>query len=950
MGLDELRERAKPALGEFSKKSLDYDQSDFNKLINELYIYETELEMQNEQLLATEQELLKTRDEYTDLYDYAPIGYLTLSEKGIILNSNLSLADLLLLERRQLIGQPFSKYIAPSSSDEYYHFMNLIRVSNDIDEINDDLKLNFCQLVMKKMNGDIFHANLCAKAVKADNKAEYRICVLDITSDVEAQEAVVKSQEKYKTLFENMVEGVFYQSASGDLLDVNQAALDMLGVTKDQFIGCDSHLLQWKVYNEKGDLLKPEEHISIVVLNSGKPVYNRVIGIYNLQKEDMTWLRINGIPMFRNGEPKPYQAFVTMHDITQEKKAEDALKKQKMILSEAEKLANIGSWEWNFKTGEAFWSDQSYKIFGQKKEDGHPQKGDWINHVHPEDSEKIEKRIAHSIKNNQYYSGDYRFYKFDNGDIINIHSEARVICDSNNKPYKMIGSIQDVTKRVKAEKELRQLNATLEKTQDMAKIGYWSYEIESQQPVWSDHMFKIFGIRKEDGAPKYEAHKMIIHPEDWEVFDEAVLACAKGEPYDLILKIVHPNSEIRIINTRGFPRIDQSGEILELFGIVQDVTEQKRMEEELTKTEKLESIGVLAGGIAHDFNNILVAILGNISLARMELDDDSEISKMLDEAETATERAKDLTRQLLTFSKGGTPIKEIVNLKKIIKETVSFTLHGSKTKCEYQVDENLYRIKADYGQISQVINNIVLNAIQAMPGGGVITVSATNFDLHGKTTIPLDSGPYVHLAIKDEGVGISPHDLKRIFDPFFSTKAKGTGLGLASSFSIIKKHGGYITVDSTYNNGSTFHIYLPATTEEKVQEIEAEKINLKGTGNILIMDDEIPVQKLAKTILVRYGYSVTLASDGDEALEKIRANTKMFDIAIFDLTVPGGKGGVEIIKEVRKLAPKIKVIVSSGYANNEVIANYEKYGFAGCLGKPYKASEIGKVVKDVLGK
>jgi CheY-like chemotaxis protein len=387
------------------------------------------------------------------------------------------------------------------------------------------------------------------------------------------------------------------------------------------------------------------------------------------------------------------------------------------------------------------------------------------------------------------------------------------------------------------------------------------------------------------------------------------------------------------------------------MGSTRDISKEKRITEELLKAQKLESLGVLAGGIAHDFNNILTAILTNISMARMYGDLHEEVSKMLADAEVASLRARDLTQQLLTFAKGGTPIKKPTSISGSLKGTTEFALSGSNLRCEYSIPEDLWLVDIDKGQISQVIQNLVTNAKQAMPEGGVIKVCAENVALSKKDAIPLKRGKYVKVSLTDQGTGIPEKHLQKIFDPFFTTKQEGRGLGLAISFSIMKNHGGWIQVDSQMGVGTTFSVYLP-TSGKTTKPKEREKgESLRGEGRILLIDDEELVRRSAGNVLRHLGYDVEVARDGKEGItlyDKAMKIGKSFDVVIMDLTIPGGMGGKRAIQELMRIDPKAKVIVSSGYSNDPVMSSFREYGYRGVVSKPYRIEELAEVIRTVM--
>ena len=385
--------------------------------------------------------------------------------------------------------------------------------------------------------------------------------------------------------------------------------------------------------------------------------------------------------------------------------------------------------------------------------------------------------------------------------------------------------------------------------------------------------------------------------------------------------------------------------------LLQEVTERKRLEEELQKSQKLESIGILAGGIAHDFNNILTAILTYISLANMDASPGSKLSKRLSEAEKATLRAGDLTRQLLTFSKGGKPVMTSVVVNQLIRDSAEFVLRKSNVKSEYFIAEDLWPVEADEGQISQVINNMVINAGQAMPEGGLVEISASNMTVDEESGLPLKNGNYVNISIKDNGHGIPEEILPKIFDPYFTTKQIGSGLGLAVTYSIIKNHNGHIAVSSGAGSGTTFDIYLPASDTQCLTDVSKDDEIETGSGRILIMDDQEIIRDAAGEILKNLGYEVETCIDGAKAVELFRQAKESgcpFDAVIMDLTVPGGMGGREALLKLLEIDPDVRAIVSSGYSNDPVMSNFREYGFREVIVKPYKISEVSKKLRRVL--
>lgn len=416
----------------------------------------------------------------------------------------------------------------------------------------------------------------------------------------------------------------------------------------------------------------------------------------------------------------------------------------------------------------------------------------------------------------------------------------------------------------------------------------------------------------------------------------------------------------RLISDSCAAILDQQSKIIGVVLVFRDITEQKWVEEELQKTSRLEALGVLAGGIAHDFNNLLSGILGFLDLIDLNLNNEkaveaAQIIYFIGEARKATIRAKDLTFQLLTFARGGNPIRKLASLNQIIQESTNFALHGRNVEVVFNLPEQLWTVEVDNGQLGQVIQNLVINAAQAMPEGGRLTFSGENLSLGKETLTQLAPGKYVRVSLQDTGLGIALENLVKIFDPYYTTKTGGSGLGLAVCYSIIKKHEGYITVESELGKGTTFHVYLPVSGN--LEEIEKPPVlprrvlySQDNKYRVLVMDDEPSLRDVLKRTLNRLGSEVEVAKNGGEAIKLYEAALKTgqpFDIVFLDLTVPGGMGGKQTVVYLRELDPQVKAVVCSGYSSDPIMSNYQEYGFWDVLTKPFQIEELVKVLKRV---
>ena len=403
--------------------------------------------------------------------------------------------------------------------------------------------------------------------------------------------------------------------------------------------------------------------------------------------------------------------------------------------------------------------------------------------------------------------------------------------------------------------------------------------------------------------------------------------------------------------TVGSKVVDDQGETVGFITIIRDITERKNTEEERVKEDKLETMGLLAGGIAHDLNNIITALMSSVSLVRMELPQGGMAAEYLGECQAALDQAMQLSQQLLTFSKGGEPIKKLIDLPKLVRSTVELALRATKSIAEYDIPEEVWHVEADEGQIVQVISNLVINADQAMPFGGTVSVAMKNAELASDNRFGLEPGSHVAISLVDHGIGIPENCIDRIFDPYFTTKKRGSGLGLATVYSVIKRHHGHIEVTSYAGEGTCFTCYLPADAEAKINNVKRYATFSRGQGRILCLEDQEIIRRGVTRLLEKEAYNVVCKEDGREAVEAYKSAYDLpekFDLVILDMTVPGGMGGLETMKRLRKFDPRVKAIVSSGYWDDPVMANPLDYGFKGVLPKPFSREELLRVVAEVI--
>jgi len=524
----------------------------------------------------------------------------------------------------------------------------------------------------------------------------------------------------------------------------------------------------------------------------------------------------------------------------------------------------------------------------------------------------------------------------------------------DKKVIQIITVIRDISKLKYFEETLANRNKFMDITMRSIHDGVISTDLDTNILFMNTAAENLTGWTLEQSAGKPLCKIFKIANEKSQLICKASIDKVKniGELYffNNNIFLLSKNGKKIMISASEAPIMGKDNLMIGFAIVFSDITEKSRMEQEIIKASKLESIGILAGGIAHDFNNILTGIMGNISLAKMEIDSDNKIYSYLSDAEQESMHARDLTQQLLTFSKGGMPVKTLCSIQELIKESALFSLRGAKSKCLFYLPNDLWTIEVDRGQISEVINNLIINADQSMPEGGIINIKASNISITPNDHISLNNGNYVKISIEDHGIGINKEAIHNIYDPFFTTKQNGSGLGLTVVYSIINKHNGVISVKSEVNNGTIFYIYLPACSKTINREKNTLEI-VTGKGTILLMDDNKIIRNTTGKMLKQIGYNCDYASNGNELIDLYR--TKMntgeyYDAVLMDLTIPGGMGGKEAAEILLEIDPNAKLIVSSGYASDPIMANYKNYGFSNVIAKPYEIKKLSNVIRDVL--
>ena len=777
--------------------------TDIKQLIEELQVHQIELEMQNEELRRTQQELETARDKYSDLYDFSPISYFTMNEKGIILEANLTAADKLGVERKFLIGATFSDFISAEDQDVFYFHRK---------KLYETWTRHTCELKIIPKQGSEFYAHLRSITVhkSKQNCTLIRTAVTDIHERHQADAALRKSEERYRRLVETMQEGLGMADQNYQFTFVNQRFCEMLGHDRDDIIG--RRLIDF-VHDEYKALMKDQ-------------MARRQLG--DETRYEVVWKTKDGNKIHTQASPKALfdkeGGFIgsigILTDISHRKEVEEALRlseeKYRLLVENANDAIFI------VQDGQIKFANRKAKQMGEELGID-PEQVQFAQYIHPDDRDMVLGRHERRIKGEE---------------------------PPENYAFRLVGS--------------------------------------DNQEIW------------------IELNAVFIN---W-----------KGNPATL--------------------------------NFLRDITLQRKLEKQLQLSQKMEAVGTLAGGVAHDFNNLLMGIQGRTSLMLLETDPHHLHFEHLKEIESYIKRAAKLTKQLLGFARGGKYEVKPTNLNNLIEHSIHMFGRTKKEITIYKkYEDDIWSVEVDRSQIDQVLLNIFVNAWQAMPGGGGLYIKTENKMLDESFTgvYGIRPGKYVAISIADTGHGMDEKTLKRIFDPFFTTKIKerGSGLGLASAYGIIKNHDGIIVAESAIGQGATFNIHIPASEKPILDELQADQDILVGSGTILLVDDEEMILEVGTKILQKLGYEVLTAIHGKAAIEVYQRCRQEIVIVILDLIMPE-MGGGEVYDKLKEIDPNLKVLLSSGYSLDGQATEILKRGCNGFIQKPFSMEDLSRKLRQII--
>ncbi|MFH1156081.1 MAG: PAS domain S-box protein [Pseudomonadota bacterium] len=753
------------------------------------------------------------------------------------------------------------------------------------------------------------------------------------------EKAIRESEKKFRMVFETTPDSIsLSRLADGTYIAVNQGYTNLMGYSLDEIMGRTS--LDMGIWQDPGDRKRMVE-----ILEKKGCIENIKCPFRSKSGKILT-----GLLSARRLRFNQEDVIVSItRDITLLEQAQKSLReseeKYRFITENICDIILMTDSEGNY----TYISPSHRKILGR---------GDEVlgrsvfEHIHPDDLETVLNSFAEGLEAGAPCKVEYRYLHPDRG-YIWLESIGQRQTGNKDDIRGLITS-RDITERKLAEEVIRKSQERFKSMADLLPCTIVELDKQLKVTYVNQAGFEMFGYTEEDLKQGIEGTSL-LHPL------ELPKATARIEKH--FQGIALPAAEYKMLRKDGSEipvlwnstPIRSGPEVIGFRGSIMDLTALKFLQGEALKAQKIESIGTLAGGIAHDFNNLLMSLSGNLSIAKAETLEDSTLFQLIESAEQSMERAKHLTNQLLTFSKGGEPIKSVMTLHQVIKDTAKFNLSGSNIKLDLVFDDCVWPVHADKGQISQVVSNLVINAKQAMPDGGRLRITLKNRETTPDQNTLLPHGKYVCILFEDQGIGISSKHLERIFDPYFTTKQTGSGLGMAIVHSIITKHNGHIFARSELGKGAQFEILLPALASEPITDSPnrpaPEPVGGRLAAHILVMDDDPTVQDISIKMLKKLGCSTVLASNGQEAVALYReamAGDSPIHAAIMDLTIPGGMGGLEALAEILALDPDARAIVASGYSTDPVMANFRKFGFKGFVAKPYRLRELEQALEQAL--
>jgi two-component system, cell cycle sensor histidine kinase and response regulator CckA len=783
-----------------------------------------------------------------------------------------------------------------------------------------------------------------AKSDLANAKAEASRAIAEAAERRRSEALLRESEERFRSLADTAPVMIWVSGPDKLCTFFNKPWLDFTGRTMEEEAG-----------NGWSSGVHPEDRERCMEIYATSFEARRSFQIgYRLRRADgqYRWLLDRGRPFYREGE---FAGFVgSCIDLTERKRMEERLRASEARFADAQRLAKVGSWERDLETERVQWSGEMYRIFGLPKE-APPSYAAVAGHIHPKDREKTEEADRKVRSSNGPVEMEYRLVRPD-GNIRYVRSIVEAIKDDLGTPIRIVGATQDITEQVEARELLRESEECLNRAEQLAHVGSWTWDVSANRFSWSEELFRICG-QPETFTPSYNAYLQSVIPQDRDRITQGVAdALTKSDRHSTEYTIARPNGELRNIACVSQVLFDEEGLPLQMFGACQDITDFRRAQEEAMAAQKLETVGTLANGIAHDFNNLLGAVLAQSELAMDDAAAGANPTEALKAIRDIAIRGSEIVRQLMIYAGKEKEVPGPVDISKTIEDMIELLRVSVSKNATLEIDlaKELPAVQANAAQISQIVINLVTNASEAIGArDGAIRVTtryvAIRQDPAGAAPERVPEGDYLKLVVSDTGEGMSPETQARVFDPFFTTRATGRGLGLAVVQGIVRVLSGAIHVDSDLGKGSTFEVLLPCvqTGVAAAREPVCCDEEPEPPFTILVVEDEDPLRQAASKMLRKAGYSVLEAADGSTALDRVRSERNPIDVLLLDVTLPGTPS-CDVLEEARRLRPETRVIVTSAHSA-EMAAAALHGRFERFIRKPYRLGDLAEMIREELG-
>ena len=758
--------------------------------------------------------------------------------------------------------------------------------------------------------------------------------------------------EGVPSLFHAVPFGIVFQDAAGEILTVNPAAESVLGLSIEQMRGRKSIDPRWKAIHADGSPFAGEHHPAMQALQTGLPA-EAVMGVFNPTKEATTWIAISAVPLFQPNEESPYQVMATFLDITEHVRTEEALRISEQRFRAIFDSGTIGivvAVTMGTTDGAVLISNRAFQeLVGYTNDELSARS--FKEYTHPEDIKAEESLIAELIAGTRPFYQIEKRYLHKGGQVVWGRMHGIALRDREGQVTGGVCVIEDITQRKRAEEALQRSEKSLKEAQKLAHVGSWEWDLQTNKSEWSPEVFSITGIHPRDFDGTNEVFLNLVHPNDKAAFLEIMKeTLSSGDTKPLEYRIVRPDGCVRTVYASGSVSLDAEGQVFKCIGTIQDITERKlaeeagtRLQEQLQQAQKMESLGTLAGGIAHDMNNVLGAILGIASANILVQPPGSPAHNSFETIAKAATRGGEMVRGLLSFARQTPAEERALNLNVILQEEASLLERTTLARVDVRLDlePDLHPIRGDAGALSHALMNLCINAVDAMPDSGTLSLSTRNV-----------GRGWVEVIVVDTGIGMPKEVLERAMDPFFTTKGagKGTGLGLSMVYKAVQAHGGQIEIQSKPSQGTQVKLRFP--TDESVPgghepEHGARTAPPARVLNILLIDDDELIRSATGMVLQTLGHSLTTSSSGEDALALVEAGLKP-DAVILDMNMPG-LGGAGTLPLLRAKLPRVPVLLSSGRTDQAALDLGKDHAFVTVLPKPFSIEELRECLELAVG-